>query len=789
LLCDNWMKGSDIDNSSLWYTHKRPSVYNILLQFGGKVLLEHNRIPVCNYNDLLRWNDLTSDLGEDLFTTSFLAAKDIRNCFYRHSFIWKKVIDHDNTALNQLFNREMADLHFHLKGSSYNFELNWMSLMNNITNREKEFKTLSKHYQEPKLQLADNEENVSLYLDTIKACAIRYLLFTYLKGYSLSKEERKTWMNLLRCKSTSLVYLYLPFLERKLSVAKYLFGKEYEHEVVDYAISPYPVYEEEAQKLLSVLTGERWLMYEMFRRIYSDEYSGNKVTTLFYAYLVIKSNIRHEFIQLNKKIGFSNFAQYECRKGLFLKEGSIFDTLVSKLAIASFFLNKPPQSKRYLEVRITPKEKSSDLAAAISKIDNDVRKKVFPYYNKWNYNYILHFIKEKEKTDKKDFLLDFIPRHYLLRKKIKKETLAIGELWKSTSPCAGKLVGVDAANSEIFCRPEVFAQAYRYLRDLQPENDLEFIKKIERHTLGFTYHVGEDFLDIVDGLRALDEALIFLNLKQGDRLGHALVLGIDAEDYYKKKNYTIVMPQQVFLDNTVWLYIKGRQYQLDQMHNLEQKLKKWYEIYYRKIFNKNDQLPTLFDYYQSWLLRGDDPQCYSSNGKSYSSKATPWEINSLNNLEEVIQARENTMAQKLFYHYQFDEDVKRNGDLNSEYKVNPLFISVVKELQQKILKEIELKSISIETNLTSNLRIGNLPQYKNHPIQRFYNHSIQTNYPTSAVSVSINTDDLGIFATSLEREYSLLALAMEKEEKNSPRDIYEWLDKIREMGLEQKFGQ
>lgn len=41
-----------------------------------------------------------------------------------------------------------------------------------------------------------------------------------------------------------------------------------------------------------------------------------------------------------------------------------------------------------------------------------------------------------------------------------------------------------------------------------------------------TYHTGEDFLDIVDGLRAIDEAMLFLQMEKGERLGHAMALGV-----------------------------------------------------------------------------------------------------------------------------------------------------------------------------------------------------------------------------------------------------------------------
>lgn len=57
--------------------------------------------------------------------------------------------------------------------------------------------------------------------------------------------------------------------------------------------------------------------------------------------------------------------------------------------------------------------------------------------------------------------------------------------------------------------------------------------------------------------------------------------------------------------------------------------------------------------------------------------------------------------------------------------------------------------------------------------------------------LSINTDDKGIFSTSLEREFSLLALSLEKKYvktgKCLPRVIYEWLDSIRKMSAEQRF--
>ena len=60
-------------------------------------------------------------------------------------------------------------------------------------------------------------------------------------------------------------------------------------------------------------------------------------------------------------------------------------------------------------------------------------------------------------------------------------------------------------------------------------------------------------------------------------------------------------------------------------------------------------------------------------------------------------------------------------------------------------------------------------------------------------SVSINTDDQGVFDTLLENEYALMALALKKKkDKDNHKiydieDIYEWIDYVRKMGIEQSF--
>lgn len=61
------------------------------------------------------------------------------------------------------------------------------------------------------------------------------------------------------------------------------------------------------------------------------------------------------------------------------------------------------------------------------------------------------------------------------------------------------------------------------------------------------------------------------------------------------------------------------------------------------------------------------------------------------------------------------------------------------------------------------------------------------------ISVSVNTDDQGIFETLLQNEYELLACALfsQKDQNGNyiyePEEIYAWIDQIREMGNRQVF--
>ena len=91
----------------------------------------------------------------------------------------------------------------------------------------------------------------------------------------------------------------------------------------------------------------------------------------------------------------------------------------------------------------------------------------------------------------------------------------------------------------------------------------------------------------------------------------------------------------------------------------------------------------------------------------------------------------------------------------------------------------------------------NFKKYIKHPILKFYNKGLVADSKKLAeceqLNVSINTDDQGVFNTSLENEYAYMALALEKAKDKDGKYlykksvIYQWLDDIRKMGIRQTF--
>lgn len=768
---------------SEWFFSNYDDVYEAISSFAHGLREEQNGNFSIGLEEILRWHDISQYLTEDLLVCAYLAfSKDE----YYGSFSWTPFVNTDDCKLNDLLQKPLADIHAHLKGSSLNFDVNWICLMNHITNQSTQFDELESKRQSI-FRNNITTSSLSLYQKAIIAAAIRLALF----------EEIKTKQNL----DLDLVYEVLHAdeilealscsnqIQENIDATRVVYGRSYQSQgnfiqfQPDYAIDVGTRTIDEVCAY-STLSGERFIMYSTMRKMLNEPHFRARYETLFYLYLLIKNEIRNELVQVNTAVGFDNFSKYEDRKTLFLKKYPLYDHLLVHLSVASFF-NQNEETRKH-ETRIAPKSKYKSFIDAINETEKGIQDSMFGKVNKpWRYGYDYHFIKIKDTTPESEY--SFLERDHKLRDRVKKEAINIARLVNSNefgevSHISNRILGIDAANSEILTRPEAFAQAFRFLRN----NHLNDNRNNPKRPLRVTYHVGEDFVDVIDGLRAVDELLLFMNYRHGDRLGHALVLGVNVMDYYKARKYSICMTQQMLLDNVAWLYFKLKEY--GGYESAKKILKGIYDEICPKIYDKSIEIST---YYCSWLLRGDCPALFEPDGTVLPCELGPWESAALN--EKASSARNIKEACKLYYLYHYDESVKTNGNEMTEFTIDDsgVLIQAITSIQYKLCQRVQALGIAIESNPTSNFKIGEIDRYDQHPIYKYFDY--RKDKRRFHISTSINTDDKGIFATSIEREYAIIYAAIRRKlELQRPLiginpDIDNWIDIIRENSMSQSF--
>lgn len=812
----NWMKGNNDSH-----------VFNIIRKLSSNMLINNVEEPQVKYHCLLKWTQISKILGEDIFTTAFFSDYDIYRMSGRNNFSWRPIIRTDNSRLRELLSKGVAENHMHLKGSAPHFQISWISLVNNISKRDQEFRSFYKtNSLREGINSILNTDISKIYLLISKAAIIRKEIFKRINGMA-SKEKFNTEMdNFLSIKSLEEMKIFFPDIQHEISVLKHEYSHKFDCEYVDYCI-PRNLSSDNFNDDLSVnsnilLYGERSFLYNCFKLIFTSKYK--EIWDPFLIYLTIKSKLRSEMIQVNERVGFSNFASYQDRKSCFIKKKTIYEKSIVNMAIKG---SQKDQNIIKFEARIAPEKNKHDYSKEIKKLDNFVDldlngSKANLILSKYNINvnhqgffYVVHFIKEQDKfentnkicQDAKNNFNEFLenkPRNFTVRNNLKKQSLALVTLRNSNNKSKYRIRGIDAANYEIGCRPEVFSHCYRYFKEYKIDINYSFIRKNDLPSLGFTYHVGEDYLDIIDGLRSIDEAIVFLDLKSGDRIGHGIALGIDIEDYYRSKKYSTILPKQDILDNCTWLYFKMIEFNINEIKLLKE-LESLFYKYFREIFTnalmfRNNELIysiKIDDYYDSYKLRGDNPEVYYDD-RINMSNLTFWNSVSLRKNDEGLDMiRSNELSRNLYKAYHYDISVREKGVESDIFKVNSEFIKVVKQIQKCIQFQFVQKNIYIEANPSSNYLISSFKRFSKHPLTNFYNigltNSVNDINECNQLHVSINTDDQGVFATYLENEYALMALALEKEVDESncriykAEMIYNWLDNIRVKGLEQSF--
>ena len=678
---------------------------NLLPLFVNTCLKNQGGRPFVIFAEIQRWRELSLLTGEDILSSSFLAFDVARNGGTNPtSFDWPNIIPQQNTAINSVLDKGLSETHAHLKASADVFELTWLDFMNRLINRDEDYRKV-KYIADAQVNYRRDQQNYDFRKMVQTAAILRLHLFECLKQKRLAKSNA----SILRLiEDDTLRTKYLFEAESRIRCYQTKFNRIFDT-VHDYAIAKLS-----SCSIYAIHEGERLLLFDFLQRYFRKEQVALNIADLFFLYISLKIRVRKEFIQTNPLYGFDNFKIYESRKTKFCSD--TYKSIFPLYAVQSGIRECIPDT---LETRVSPIEiPKQDVRKCID--GKSVRKDI----NENNLTFVIHFIKKSERQEHRKFYGSRYDYSQLYRKEM---NLVLEEIKKrkSAKTINGlpiyKIVGIDAAGAEIDCSPAVFGQVYRYAR--------------LRGMINLTYHVGEDFYDLCDGLHAIDDAIRFLNLGKGSRIGHAIVLGINPKKYYERRCFQVIMTRQRLLDTLAWVY--GTVLENNISISAEYKnelLTKAQELYDSIGYNPPFDIDI---YIKSMLLRSDNLDT--------SEKFSDWRKAALCQDSLCKEARtDKPMA--LCHEFLTDKNVWEKGNEIEIFKYKSEIIGIASDLQLHLNSLLLDKQIVIETNPSSNVVIGPVDGYEEHTIHKFIEEG---------VNATLNTDDKGIFSTSLPNEYSL----------------------------------
>ncbi|PFG62719.1 adenosine/AMP deaminase-like protein [Thioclava sp. ES.031] len=355
---------------------------------------------------------------------------------------------------------------------------------------------------------------------------------------------------------------------------------------------------------------------------------------------------------------------------------------------------------------------------------------------------VAHFIKRTDGSELEKFYQRTQPTPVCRDAKVRREAdqaaRALVVLMKSTSGLSELIRGVDAASNERHAGPEVFAQVFRRMRRAGVQR--------------FTYHVGEDFVHLASGLRAISEAVHFLDLSAGCRIGHGTAAGLLPDKWWKAQGDAVVQTIEDRLDDLVFVWGLLRQKSL-----LPQKIV-LIEMEIRRLAMQIWKTPALTPdvLHRAWKLRHLDPIV-----RTYGR----YDVDPDRNAE--IKLFRDSAVKDPDAHSQF---LRRHGiDVEADVLARarqPIFVEqasdvlsadVLLVVQSAVLELLQFRSIGIETLPSSNVRISIHETYDDHHIGRWLGYGSDF----CATSVVVGSDDPGIFATSLRMEYAHIKRALQ----------------------------
>lgn len=476
-----------------------------------------------------------------------------------------------------------------------------------------------------------------------------------------------------------------------------------------------------------IADGNAWpegrMMALLFDRL--EDIPNPRLAQLFVQYLRIKCMLHRLLVHYPTELGLESFTHTFRQKAPY-QPGL-------EMLLPDFSLNESGISLRALEVRTAPPQTTGE---ARMQCEN-----------------LVSLADQREQTTRDPIEVGWI-FHFIRDAKTKSATTGArySSLYRSIGHSAGVLRravcarprellpiirGLDIAGIE---RDGPLWLALPHLRGLR-DLSAEICARTNLAPLHVTLHVGEDFRHLASGLRSIHEPFVWGLMQRGDRLGHALALGLDVARWCRDHPIVTMSRWERILDLS-WM-----------MAALTDRLP------YLRI---SETLPGLAFAKMHEELRGHAEVCHLDVPANAFVDLFVCDLGARGSLPRLLDLGYTPRRGESLYllHQRLLGSSFIQGRLDERVEVQTSGEKdVLTELSRGIACTISLMQIVIEVNPTSNFLIAGLEHPLEQPIFRL--HPLDGNGGT-ALPISLNADDPLTFATNLSDEiaYTWAALTL-----------------------------
>ncbi|HYO79165.1 MAG TPA: hypothetical protein VE010_22060, partial [Thermoanaerobaculia bacterium] len=283
-----------------------------------------------------------------------------------------------------------------------------------------------------------------------------------------------------------------------------------------------------------------------------------------------------------------------------------------------------------------------------------------------------------------------------------------------------------------------------------------------------TVHAGEDYRTLLEGIRRIHELVEFGGITSGDRIGHAVALGEEPSGWQLRAGATITQPREERLDDLLWLLERFALRDIVGRKDFAIVLEREARAHAAAIYGGDVHLDVLLE-----------ARRYRHHVETLQSTGYPFMT------ARRVTPRRRTNAATLLERYLTDASVFVNGQQPVAVAVDDDYVALVGKAQQAVRRTLAKMQVTVESNPSSNLLIGELGDLNQHPAFRM--QPLDSSGSDERLLLSINTDNPLTFATSLADEYAYIYYALLQHPQVTSTDALKWLDDRRSDGWLARF--